>query len=130
MAVFGCGKLYPKPADGEKIEIQPIALMQATKYWDPKANRRIIVQGWDGQRLDLPEREEIYQLFAWNATYNIPAIIDMPKGILERYSMITRLQKQHGGKILFTRIRKNGKLIPHFEHVPEDKGRSDADRPT
>lgn len=119
MTVLGCGKLYPKPVDGEKIEINPISLLQATKYWSPKENRRVIVQGWDGHRLDLPEHEEIYQIFAWNVTYNIPAIIDMPKAILEKYSTVSRLHKQHGGKILFTRIRKNGKRVPHFEHVKE-----------
>lgn len=119
MAIYGVNKLYPKPRPGQRIEIQPITLQPVTKYWNPRANRRVIVQDWNGERLDLPEREEIYQLFAWNVTNNKPAIIDVPKPCVENYNTVTRLQQRNGGKILFTRIRKNRKLVPFFEHVPE-----------
>lgn len=113
MAILGANKLYPKPAEGERIEIEPILLLPAVKYWD--GTRRIIELG-DSHRTDLGERQEIYELFAWNVTYSMPAIIDLPKTCMDNFNDVSQKHKQ-GGKMFFTRIQKNGYAVPHFIHV-------------
>lgn len=115
MAIINPGKLYPKPAIGERIVIHPIKLQKCCKYWDGK--KRIIENSWDSHRHDLQERQEIYQIYAWNKTFSMPAIIDLPKYMIDNYSEVSR--KAGGRGIIFTRIEKQGKLIPHFENIKE-----------
>ncbi len=115
MAIINPAKLYPKPANGEKILIKPILLQKATKYWDGR--RRIIELSWESHRQDLQDRQQIYQIYAWNMTHNMPAIIDLPKSCLDNYNIVNR--KAAGGTIVFTRIERQGKLITHFENVDE-----------
>jgi len=99
----------------KKSLFQPILLQKATKYWDGR--RRIIELSWESHRQDLKDRQQIYQLYAWNITFSMPAIIDLPKSCIDNYDQVNR--KAEGRAIIFTRIEKQGKQIPHFENIIE-----------
>ncbi len=106
-------RLFPRPEEGEEIPIQFIDMQEKLAGWSPELKRSVYVDDFkDTEKLKRVREVTLLKVYNWILDgESLIELSDMEKNQFEEV-MDTFIK--HGGEILFTRRRIQGRIVNYF----------------
>ena len=107
-------RYYPKPEDGEEIPIQFIDFENKIAGWSPDLKRTMYVREPE-ETYELKRVREVTILKVYNWLSDSESVIELSKPELMQFEEVMDAFIKHGGEMLYTRKKIDGKMINFFK---------------
>lgn len=106
-------KLFPRPEEDEVIPIQFIDMQEKLAGWSPQLKRSVYVDDFkDTEKLKRVREVTLLKVYNW--ILDGESLIELSDMEKDQFEEVMDMFIKHGGEILFTRKKIQGRLVNYF----------------
>ncbi|WP_242492608.1 hypothetical protein [Methanolobus psychrotolerans] len=106
-------RLFPKPEEGEVVLIHFIDMQDKLAGWSPELKRSVYVDDFKDTE-KLKRVREVTLLTVYNWILDGESLIELSDMEKIQFEEVMNMFIKHGGEILFTRKRIDGRFVNYF----------------
>ncbi len=114
-------KVFPRPDEGEMIPVQFIEIQEKLAGWSPQLKRSVYVDDFKDTE-GLKRVREVSLLKVYNWFLDGESLIELSDIERVQFEEVMDTYIKHGGEILFTRKRIDGRFVNYFILNEETRG--------